>query len=154
MTQIEPRHQRSNLNKYNNFNFLKKIIMQKIFFVLFLLAFAQITAFAQSRTDEALPRLTDAKGITTTTLNVSGNCGMCKRRIEEACVIRGVKSAKWDAKTSVLSVSFDSKRTNLDKIGAAIAKAGYDNDRAKTSDKAYNKLPQCCQYKDEKAAKH
>jgi copper chaperone CopZ len=134
--------------------------MKQIFFVLFFLAFAQITAFAQGR-DEAMPRLnteqprqTDAKGITTTTLNVSGNCGMCKRRIEEACVIKGVKSAKWDAKTSVLSVSFDSKRTNLDKIGASIAKAGYDNDRAKTSDKAYNKLPQCCQYKDEKAAKH
>jgi periplasmic mercuric ion binding protein len=134
--------------------------MQKIFFVLFFLAFAQITAFAQSR-DEAMPRLnseqsrqTDAKGITTTTLNVSGNCGMCKRRIEEACVIRGVKSAKWDAKTSVLSVIFDSKRTNLDKIAAAIAKAGYDNDRAKTSDKAYNKLPQCCQYKAEGASKH
>jgi periplasmic mercuric ion binding protein len=136
-----------------SFNFLKKSIMQKIFFVLFFLAFAQITAFAQS-TAAATTAQTDAKGIITTTLNVSGNCGMCKRRIEEACVIKGVKSAKWDAKTSVLSVSFDSKRTNLDKIGASIAKAGYDNDRAKTSDKAYNKLPQCCQYKAEGAAKH
>jgi periplasmic mercuric ion binding protein len=127
--------------------------MQKIFFVLFLLAFAQITAFAQSKTTAQTVQ-TDAKGITNTTLNVSGNCGMCKRRIEEACVIKGVKSAKWDAKTGVLNISFDSKRTNLDKIGAAIAKAGYDNDRAKTSDKAYNKLPQCCQYKAEGAAKH
>jgi periplasmic mercuric ion binding protein len=127
--------------------------MKQTIFVLFLLAFAQITAFAQSTTT-ATSAQTDAKGITTTTLNVSGNCGMCKRRIEEACVIKGVKSAKWDAKTSVLSISFDSKRTNLDKIGAAIAKAGYDNEKAKTTDKAYNKLPQCCQYKAEGASKH
>ena len=127
--------------------------MKQIIIVLFFLAFAQTTAFAQ-RTDVALPRLTDAKGITTTTLNVSGNCGMCKRRIEEACVLKGVKAAKWDAKTGVLALTFDAKRTNLAKIGAAIAKAGYDNDQAKSTDKKYNKLPQCCQYRAEGGVKH
>jgi periplasmic mercuric ion binding protein len=121
--------------------------MKPLFFVFFFLAFAQMTAFAQA------PQ-TNAKGITTAMLNVSGNCGMCKRRIEEACVIRGVKSAQWDAKTNVLAVSFDNKRTDLDKIAASIAKAGYDNDRAKTDDKAYAKLPKCCQYRDANATKH
>ena len=125
--------------------------MKQIIIVIFFLAFAQTTAFAQSATAATAQK--DAKGITTTTLKVSGNCGMCKRRIEEACVRKGVKSAKWDAKTGVLAISFSTK-TTLEKIENSIAKAGYDTEHAKATDKTYNKLPQCCQYRAAGASKH
>ena len=113
--------------------------------------FAQIST-APSTT--AITTQTNAKGITTTQLKVSGNCGMCKRHIEEACVIKGVKAAEWNAKTGVLNLKFDSKRTDLNKIAAAIAKSGYDSDLAKADEKVYNKLAKCCQYRDETATKH
>lgn len=127
--------------------------MKPILFIIFLSAFAQITAFAQSKTTTEKPIVATAKGITTTTLKVSGNCGMCKRRIEEACVLRGVKAAKWDAKTGVLAIRFSTK-TTLEKIENSIAAAGYDTEHAKATEKTYNKLPQCCQYRKEGAVKH
>lgn len=79
---------------------------------------------------------------------VSGNCEMCKTRIEEAAnSVDGVSNAKWDQKSQIIEVSFDTAETDLNKIGLAIAKIGHDNDLHKTDDKTYNALPGCCKYK-------
>ena len=46
----------------------------------------------------------------------------------------------------MIEVSFDQKKTDLDKIHMAIVKAGYDTDLLKAKSKNYYELPGCCQY--------
>ncbi len=84
--------------------------------------------------------------ITTTTLSVKGNCDQCKERIENAADIKGVKICKWDEKTKIASITFDSKKTDIAKIETAIAKAGYETAHQKADAKAYKGLPDCCKY--------
>ncbi|MFA5329923.1 MAG: cation transporter [Prolixibacteraceae bacterium] len=83
----------------------------------------------------------------TETLKVSGNCDMCKTRIEKAAKIDGVTKAEWSKKDKTLTASFDPAKTNIEAIGKKIAAAGHDNEKAKATDKVYNKLPGCCQYR-------
>ncbi len=80
------------------------------------------------------------------TINVSGNCEMCKERIEKAAKIEGVAVAEWVSETKLLAVSFDSALINLDAIAKSIAAAGHDNEKAKADDNVYGALPGCCQY--------
>lgn len=87
-----------------------------------------------------------AGGGQTEKFKVWGNCGMCKKTIEKSLKIDGVKKASWDVKTKEITVSFDSKKTDLKKIQQAICNAGYDNDGCKGNDEAYNKLHSCCKY--------
>lgn len=82
----------------------------------------------------------------TETLKVSGNCDLCKARIEKAAMLDGVSKAEWDAKTSLLLVTFDPAKTNMDQIGKKVASVGHDNSKVKADDKAYNALPGCCKY--------
>lgn len=84
----------------------------------------------------------------TETLKVSGNCDMCKARIEKVAKIDGVTKAEWSEKTKTLTATFDPAKTSIDAIGKKIAEAGHDNDKAKATDKAYDKLPSCCQYRE------
>jgi periplasmic mercuric ion binding protein len=86
--------------------------------------------------------------VTTTTISVKGNCGECKERIENAADIKGVKVCKWDEKTQVATITFDSSKVTIAKIEATIAKAGHETKSAKADDKAYKSLPECCKYKD------
>jgi Cu(I)/Ag(I) efflux system membrane fusion protein len=80
--------------------------------------------------------------------SVSGNCEMCKERIEEAAKsIKGVTSAVWDLKTKKIHVEFNSMETNLDDVHKAIAKAGHDTQKFKADDKMYKDLPECCWYR-------
>lgn len=82
------------------------------------------------------------------TIMVSGNCEMCKERIETAAKsIAGVASADWNIETKLLHVQFDGTKTSLDAIQKAIAKAGHDTEKYKASDAAYNALPDCCKYR-------
>ncbi len=88
------------------------------------------------------------KGETKATMKVQGNCGMCKATIEKAAKsVEGVKNASWDQKTKELQVQYDSGKTSLDAISKAIAKAGYDTEKDKADDKAYNALHGCCKYR-------
>ncbi len=77
---------------------------------------------------------------------VLGNCGMCKKTIEKAALGANATTADWDVKTDTLEVSFNAKKTSVDAIQKAVAKAGYDNAGYKADDKAYNNLHGCCQY--------
>jgi len=82
----------------------------------------------------------------TETLQVSGNCGMCKTRIEKAAKLDGVSKADWNEKSNILSVTFDPAKTNMDLISKKVAAVGHDNSLVKANDKAYNALPGCCKY--------
>ena len=80
------------------------------------------------------------------TVKVSGNCGMCKKKIEKAAKSAGAKTASWDAEKQSLSVSFPDGKTNLLKIETAIAEVGYDTQDVLATAEAYEALPGCCKY--------
>ena len=82
----------------------------------------------------------------TETFKVSGNCGMCKSKIEKAAKEAGAKSATWNADTKDLLVTYKSSSTNTAKIQQQIAVVGYDNAGAKATTEAYDKLHGCCKY--------
>jgi len=85
---------------------------------------------------------------TETSFKVHGNCEMCKERIEKAAKkVKGVKSANWSMKTYNIKVVYDSQLTNVEKLHQAIADAGYDTEKIKSTDAKYKALPHCCQYK-------
>lgn len=85
---------------------------------------------------------------TTTQFKVSGVCSMCKERIEEALYTTGIKSATWDRKTQLLTVTYKTKKINEAKIHELVAGVGHDTEKVKAKDEVYKKLPDCCLYRD------
>jgi len=82
----------------------------------------------------------------TQTLKVSGNCGMCKKTIETAAYVKGSSIGIWDESKQVLSLMFDSTKTNPDEVLKRIANFGNDNEKFLAPDKTYAGLHGCCQY--------
>lgn len=104
----------------------------KIFsFVVICMTMLSVSSLAQTKTE---------------TIPVSGNCGMCKSKIEKAAKTAGVDDAKWDSDTKIITVKYNSSTTNAAKIQQAIAAVGYDTRDVKASDEAYDKLHGCCKY--------
>ncbi|HNW50033.1 MAG TPA: cation transporter [Prolixibacteraceae bacterium] len=98
--------------------------------IMFLIGTA--TAFAEKKTEK---------------VDVKGNCGMCKTRIEKAAKgVDGVSKANWNKETKVLELAYDDSKTDLKTVETSIAKAGYDTPLVKASDETYNALPDCCKY--------
>jgi periplasmic mercuric ion binding protein len=103
----------------------------KIFSIAALSLALAVTASAQTKTE---------------TFKVSGNCGMCKTKIEKAAKEAGAKTAEWNADSKELTVTYKSSSTNTAKIQEKIATVGYDNAGAKATKEAYDKLHGCCKY--------
>lgn len=83
----------------------------------------------------------------TVTFEVSGNCGMCKARIEKtAKAVTGVKSAVWDVETKVLTLEYSIEQTKAAIVKTAIAKVGHDVGEFKATKEVYSSLPPCCLY--------
>ena len=106
----------------------------KSIFILFITFLLSVGALAQS-------------DIKTETFKVEGNCGMCKKRIEKAAYIKGVKRAEWDKNSHELTLIYRTSKTNPDLVASAIAKAGHSSEKAHASEKDYEDLPECCHYK-------
>lgn len=105
----------------------------KLMVFVFALIFSA-SVFAQKDT-----KLTEIK------IKTSAQCDMCKEKIEKAVSKEtGVKSVSLDVKSKVLTVKYESDKTDAGKIKAAVNKAGYDADDKKADPKAYEKLPACC----------
>ncbi len=80
--------------------------------------------------------------------NVSGNCDMCKERIETAAKsVTGVLNAEWNKTDKMAHIRFEPAKTNLDAIEKAVAKAGHDTEKFKAKDETYQLLPECCRYR-------
>jgi hypothetical protein len=109
----------------------------KIFFVIAVMMAITSVSIAQDKTE---------------TFKVSGNCGMCKSKIEKAAKEAGAKTANWDADKQEITVTYKSSTTNTAKIQQKIAGVGYDNAGFKATLEAYNKLHGCCKYDREEAA--
>ena len=83
----------------------------------------------------------------TKTFKVYGNCGMCKKTIEGALTnIKGIVKADWNKETKIMEATFHEHEITLDEIKKKIAAVGYDTDKFRATDKAYNNLAGCCQY--------
>jgi len=93
-----------------------------------------------------------AQASTTESIQVSGNCGMCKKAIEGAAKGAGASTASWDEKTKMLAVSYEGSRTSNLLIQQAVAKAGYDTRDVKATTADYKALPSCCQYERKEAS--
>lgn len=81
---------------------------------------------------------------------VLGNCGMCKKRIENAALIKGVKMVDWDKVNKKMVVVFRTDKTDLSTIQKAISEIGHAADTISENRVSYNNLPGCCQYRDAK----
>lgn len=115
-------------------------------FVLILAGFA-INLSASNASNHSSTVKTQSKDEKTYTFKVDGSCDMCKSKIEKAAKdVKGVSSAKWDAKTHILTVKAKPE-VNITDVHNAIAKVGYDTDKVKADAKVYNSLPKCCQYR-------
>ena len=80
------------------------------------------------------------------TVYVKGVCKMCKARIEKAALVKGVIMADWDKQTQFLTVTYKTKKTDLDKICQAITDSGHEAGALKVDETVYEVLPDCCQY--------
>lgn len=87
------------------------------------------------------------KTVVSDTLHVHGVCGMCKDRIENAALVKGVKKATWDKQTHQLIVFYKSSKISLDEIEKKVANAGHDTEHYKADQEVYNSLPKCCAYR-------
>ncbi len=108
----------------------------KIIFIINILLFASISFIAQN-----------SKSVITQTLNVRGNCGQCKERIESAVDVKGVKYAEWNKKTQVLTITYKPSVISIDEIKTKILNVGHDVDTLKANDSVYDKLPDCCKFR-------
>jgi Cu(I)/Ag(I) efflux system membrane fusion protein len=82
------------------------------------------------------------------TLTVQGNCEMCKTTIEKAAQSEeGVVSAEWNGESKELHLQFDAGKTSVEKISRAVAQAGYDTEKDKGDNVAYEALSPCCKYR-------
>lgn len=105
--------------------------LKYFFFSFILIVFAQ-AAFAQKTKSE--------------TLNVAGNCGMCKKKIEAAAKSAGASFASWSPESKQLVVKYNPAVANSAKIQQSVAAAGYDTPEVKATEAAYENLHECCKY--------
>jgi len=83
-------------------------------------------------------------------MEVDGICGMCKARIEKACLnTKGVKFATWSIDTHELNLIFDARKTDVETIEKQVLAAGHDIKNVKATDEAYATVHTCCKYRDE-----
>ena len=109
--------------------------MKKLGILLIMLV--SLTAFSQNKNAKA-------------TMEVDGVCGMCKERIEKACIkTKGVKSAVWNVETHELKLIYNEKLTNLATIENSVAAVGHDTKNVVATEEAYNSVHACCRYREE-----
>ena len=83
-------------------------------------------------------------------IKTSAQCPMCKESIEKTLTFeRGVRHALLDLDTKKVTVRYNPRRTDTDKLRKAITKTGYDADDKEGDPEAYAILPACCKKPDD-----
>ncbi len=112
--------------------------MKKVFISLFILVLPSFFLLGQNLNVKEIK------------IQTSAQCGMCKDAIEKTLTFeRGVRKSVLHMKTKIVTVEYDQRRTNPDKIRKAISKIGYDADDIEADKKAYEKLEACCKKPDD-----
>ncbi len=106
--------------------------------LILLLLFTSSLMYAQNKNEKA-------------SMEVDGVCGMCKARIEKACLnTKGVKYAQWNVDTHELKLIYDARKTDVKTIQAKVLDVGHDVVNVKkATDEAYNLVHPCCKYRNE-----
>ncbi|HRC32253.1 MAG TPA: heavy metal-associated domain-containing protein [Bacteroidia bacterium] len=108
---------------------MDKYLKFLLLFIIFTSAFSNVS---NAQTDTAV-------------IATSAQCDMCKNKIENALRFeKGVKLATLDVKSKNVTVIYNSKKTDADKIRKAISMLGYDADNISADSASYNKLHECC----------
>ena len=83
-------------------------------------------------------------------VEVNGNCEMCKKRIETAAYqAKGVKSAKWDVASHQLDLIINEEKISIDEVEKFVAQTGHDTQHVKAKEADYEQLHGCCLYERE-----
>lgn len=105
-----------------------------------LLAICTLGAFAQSTSTSP-----DGKSASIA-IQSTAICDMCEKTIEtELVYTKGVKKVDVDLTTAAVNVIYDPRKTDADKLRAALTKLGYSANGTPGDAAAFAKLPQCCQ---------
>ena len=124
---------------------MKKVILSMA--VIAALAFTSCKNEARKEIKTTSTEVSAATIKTNLTFGVRGNCGMCKKTIEDAAnSIEGVASAIWDVDQKKIDISFDDGKIDAVAIHKAIAATGYDTEQLAGNEEAYDGLPGCCKY--------
>jgi mercuric ion binding protein len=116
--------------------------MKKLMIALVAMVALTLGVKAQQITDS----LTYTKdGMAIAKIKTSAVCEMCEETLEKAMAYeKGVKESALDVNSKILTVTFDPKKTSLEKIRLAITKTGYDADGMPADKNAYENLNACC----------
>lgn len=107
--------------------------MKKIALIFALLLMISGVSFAQKVQNDTIK------------IQTSGQCEMCKDRIEKALAYeKGVKSAQYDESNAVVTIIYKPTKTNPDVLRKVITALGHDADGLPGDPKAYQNLPNCC----------
>ena len=113
--------------------------MKKITSILSILLIISSLAFAK-QTFIAPPKTAEIK------IKTSAVCGMCKKRIErDLGVTKGIVNSNLNVSDKIVTITYNTKKTNPEKIKAVISKIGYDADEVIADQKSHDALPDCCQ---------
>lgn len=117
----------------------KAISIKNIFLIVSIL-FLSIQSNAQDKGKDKNKKIS---------IEVKGNCGMCKSRIEKAASqVKGIKYANWDIPSKQLTLILDENKCSPLDVKKAIARVGHDTDTEKAGNEVYNNLPPCCKFRD------
>ena len=114
-------------------------------FITLLIAFGLIVSTSAQTRDHSKMNMNQMSA-KTETFKVWGACGMCKTRIEKTVTAEGATKASWDAKSQLLTVTYDPSKTSKDALSKKLASVGHDTEKFKAPDDVYAKLPGCCHY--------
>jgi periplasmic mercuric ion binding protein len=110
--------------------------MKKLKLLLLSLTLAFVTFSAQAQ---------KSKKEQSVDIKTSAVCGMCKASIEKAISNeKGVKNYSLDVDSKILTVVYDTRKTNVSTLKQTVTATGYDADELPAQEKAYNKLSSCC----------
>lgn len=85
------------------------------------------------------------KNEATIKIKTSAVCEMCKTTIEKDLMFeKGVKESNLHVPSKILTVVYNTKKTDPETIRKRITRIGYDADTLKADPEAYIKLDDCC----------
>ena len=71
---------------------------------------------------------------------------MCKKRLEKDLFLtKGVSDADLNLDDKVLTIVYNTKKTNKEKLAKAVNNVGYDANESLANQSAHDRLPDCCQ---------
>lgn len=110
--------------------------MKNLIFAIALIIATPIYSFSQEKSSKS----------TKASIKVEGVCSACKKRIENAAYLPGVKHAEWNKDTNTLDIVYNSAKVSQQAIEKEIAAKGHTTENVKANRETYENLPACCAY--------